>query len=61
VQNPAHSIRMTKRLLREGARSPLETILELSAAFQTMSHKTPDHSEAVNAMIEKRPPVFTGR
>ena len=61
VQNPAHSIRMTKRLLREGTRSSLETVLELSAAFQTMSHKTPDHTEAVNAMIEKRPPVFTGR
>jgi len=32
--------------------------LELSAAFQAMAHKTPEHEEAVSAFIEKRPPKF---
>jgi enoyl-CoA hydratase/carnithine racemase len=33
-------------------------VLELSAVFQAISHKTPDHSEAVNAFLEKRAPRF---
>ena len=58
TQNPAHSVRLTKRLMREGLRSPLETVLELAAVFQAMSHKTADHSEAVAAFLEKRPAQF---
>ena len=56
--NPAMSLRLTKRLLREGQHQRLDSLLELSAAFQAMAHKTPEHSEAVAAFIEKRPPQF---
>ena len=56
--NPAHALRLTKRLIREGLHSRLDTVLELSAVFQAISHKTADHSEAVNAFLEKRAPVF---
>jgi len=43
---------------REAIHSRLDTVLELSAVFQAISHKTADHSEAVNAFLEKRAPVF---
>jgi enoyl-CoA hydratase/carnithine racemase len=39
---------------------PLKSLLELSAAFQAMAHETRDHREALDAFIEKRPPVFNG-
>lgn len=56
--NPASALRMTKRLLREGQHMRLDSLLELSAAFQSMAHNTQDHAEAVAAFIEKRTPEF---
>jgi enoyl-CoA hydratase/carnithine racemase len=32
----------------------------MAAAFQSLSHQTADHREAVAAFLEKRPPVFNG-
>jgi enoyl-CoA hydratase/carnithine racemase len=49
---------MTKKLLREGQRQDLASLLELSANLQSIAHKTPDHQEAVNAFLEKRKPNF---
>ena len=59
TQHASHGVRLTKRLMREAIHSRLDTVLELSAAFQAMCHKTPDHSEAVNAFLEKRAPRFS--
>jgi enoyl-CoA hydratase/carnithine racemase len=56
--NPGAVMRMTKRLLREGELSSLESLLELSAGYQAIAHKTADHREAVTAFIEKRAPKF---
>lgn len=56
--NASHGLRFTKRLIREGLHSRLDTVLELSSVFQAVSHKTADHSEAVNAFLEKRPANF---
>lgn len=56
--NPGAVMRMTKRLLREGQHSNLESLLEISAAYQAIAHKTVDHREAVTAFIEKRKPQF---
>jgi len=56
--HPSHGLRLTKRLMREALHSRLDTVLEMSAAFQAMSHKTDDHREAVDAFLEKRPPVY---
>ena len=56
--NPGGALRMTKRLLREGQTARLESLLEMSAGFQALAHKTPQHKEAVLAFIEKRKPVF---
>jgi len=56
--NPGPALRMTKRLLREGQQTRLDSLLELSAGFQALAHKTPHHIEAVAAFVEKRAPVF---
>ena len=59
--NPPDALRMTKRLLREGQYMRLSSLLELSAAYQALAHSTEDHKQAVNSMLEKRRPNFTGR
>lgn len=59
AQHPSHGVRLTKRLLRESLRASFDTVLELSAAYQAMSHKTADHAEAVDAFLEKRPPRYS--
>ena len=56
--NPGAVMRMTKRLLREGEHSTLESLLELSAGYQALAHKIADHREAVMAFVEKRKPRF---
>lgn len=61
AKNPGTGLRMTKRLLREGQHVRLESLLEMSAGFQAIAHKTPHHIEAVNAFIEKRAPNFPDR
>ena len=57
--NPGTVLRMTKRLLREGEKSSLESLLELSAGYQAIAHHTADHHEAVRAFVEKRKPNFS--
>lgn len=58
--NPPQALRMTKRLMREGETGSLDTVLELSAAYQALCHHTRDHQEAVAAILEKRQPSFSG-
>lgn len=57
--NPGPALRMTKRLLREGQHLRLDSLLEMSAGFQALAHKTPHHIEAVAAFVEKRKPTFS--
>ena len=56
--NPGGVLRMTKRVLREGERASLESLLEISASYQAIAHMEPDHHEAVRAFVEKRSPKF---
>lgn len=58
--NPPHAVRLTKRLMREAMHTRLDTLLEMAAAFQALSHQTEDHREAVAAFLEKRAPSFKG-
>lgn len=58
--NPPGALRMTKHLIREGQAASLESLLEMSAALQALAHNTRDHAEAVNAILEKRRPDFSG-
>jgi enoyl-CoA hydratase/carnithine racemase len=59
ARNPSGILRMTKRLLREGVHNTLDSVLETSAAYQSLAHLSADHHEAVRAFIEKRPPQFS--
>ncbi|NJN47297.1 MAG: crotonase/enoyl-CoA hydratase family protein [Candidatus Competibacteraceae bacterium] len=58
--NPPDALRMTKKLIREGQHLRLDSLLELSAAFQALAHHTRDHQEAVAALLEKRTAHFSG-
>ena len=51
---PLKSLRLNKRLLREGQHSRLADVLELSAAFQAMAHETDEHRDAVAALLAER-------
>lgn len=57
---PRDALRLSKRLLRESERARLPEFLELSAAFQALAHESPDHVEAVTAVLERRAPRFQG-
>ncbi|WP_448646284.1 crotonase/enoyl-CoA hydratase family protein [Pseudomonas mohnii] len=61
ASNPGHALRLTKRLLREGQHMRLDSLLELSAAYQALAHHTEDHQEAVAAFVDKRDPVYQDR
>jgi len=57
---PPHALRMAKSLLRHGQNTTYDTLMEMSAAAQAISHTTLDHEEGVDALLEKRQPVFKG-
>ncbi len=57
---PPRGVRMSKRLLKAAQRMELKDLLDMSASMQAISHQMPDHSEAVNAFLDKREPKFTG-
>lgn len=61
AKNPPQVVRWTKRMMREAQYSRLETILDMSAAYQSLAHHTADHAEAIASMFEKRAPKFTGK
>ena len=58
---PPVAIRMTKRAARQGMAMDLETHLDQISSHMAVAYGTEDHKEAVQAFLEKRPPVFTGR
>jgi len=60
-RQPPDVLRMTKRLMRDAERVGFETLMEMSAAFQSLAHLTADHREAVSAFFEKRTPEFKGK
>jgi enoyl-CoA hydratase/carnithine racemase len=59
-RQPPDVLRMTKRLMREGQGASFDTIMEMSAAMQSLAHMTEDHGEAVAAFFDKREPKFKG-
>ena len=58
--NPPRSVRMAKRLLRDGQRLPLAAFLDMCASYQALAHRTDDHKEAMAALFEKRPGKYKG-
>jgi enoyl-CoA hydratase/carnithine racemase len=51
ARNPGDALRMAKRLMRESQHLRLDTILELSAAFQALAHASGDHRARVTAAV----------
>jgi len=51
--NPGHQLRMAKRLIREAQTSRLETILEMSAAFQALAHATEEHKALIAQAVAR--------
>jgi enoyl-CoA hydratase/carnithine racemase len=60
-RQPPDVLRMTKRMMRESQSVSFDTIMEMSAAMQSLAHLTEDHHEAVAAFFEKRPGDCKGR
>ena len=58
--NPPATIRMAKRLLREQDQQSLPSHLELAGALQPLAQRSRDHHEAIEAMLARRRPTFTG-
>lgn len=57
--NPPRAVRQTKRLMREGQRMELASLLELSAALQGAAHQSADHARALAARAGSLP-VYQG-
>ncbi|QEZ48940.1 crotonase/enoyl-CoA hydratase family protein [Cupriavidus oxalaticus] len=51
--NSGPALRMTKRLLREGQHTRLDTLLEMSAACQALAHHTAEHESALEAALQR--------
>ena len=58
---PVHSLRLTKRLLRDSQQVSLPIALEMASSMQSLVQHTHDQHEAVVAFTEKRKPRFERR
>jgi len=47
TKNPAHALRMAKRLLQESRTSPLESVLGMAAAMQPLAHRDAEHEQRI--------------
>lgn len=54
------AINLTKQMINMPLRRHLDGMIDASAWYETISHFSKDHAEAVNAFVEKRKPNFTG-
>ena len=60
-QMPTQGLGYTKKLLNHSLNNSLEDQLDLEAEIQALSAKSEDHQEGIQAFLEKRSPVFTGK
>lgn len=51
--NPASTLRMSKRLMREAQTAPLDAVLQMSAALQALAQAGPEHAAAVQAFLAR--------
>ena len=58
---PTLSHSLTKYLIQESMDLSLEESLDLANGAQAIARDSEDHSEAVKAFLEKRPPRFKGK
>ena len=58
---PTKGLGYTKKLLNHSLNNSLEEQLDLEAQTQVLSAKSEDHKEGIQAFMEKRKPIFTGK
>ena len=61
AQGATKSQALIKYLVRQGMNQSFRDHLDLAHVAQDQARNTEDHREAVQAFLEKRPPVFRGR
>ncbi|MEO0441214.1 MAG: enoyl-CoA hydratase-related protein, partial [Pseudomonadota bacterium] len=61
VALPPLAIRKTKELVRTAQSVTLKENLDQAALFQGVLQQLDDHQEAIDAILEKRKPVFRGK
>ena len=58
---PTRGLGYTKNLLNHSLNNSLDNQLDLEADIQALSAKSEDHKEGIQAFLEKRSPVFSGK
>jgi 2-(1,2-epoxy-1,2-dihydrophenyl)acetyl-CoA isomerase len=58
---PTKAIGLIKKMLNKSTTATLEEMLEYEAYAQEIAGSTQDYKEGVNAFLEKRKPMFTGK
>ena len=61
AQLPTRGLGLTKRAFNESLGNTLDVQIEREAEIQSEAGRTADFKEGVNAFLEKRAPVFTGK
>ena len=55
------AIRLTKKSINLGLRQKLDMLIDAHLGHETLTYLSHDHCEALDAFLEGRPAVFTGR
>lgn len=58
---PPMAIRKTKEIMRSAASATLQENLDTAAIYQGVLQQMDDHREAIDAILEKRKPIFKGQ
>ena len=61
LKGAPQAVRGTKKAINHTLRNLALSTFEYGVSLETQSHLSRDHAEAIDAFIEKRKPVFTGR
>ncbi|NUN04719.1 MAG: enoyl-CoA hydratase/isomerase family protein [Bdellovibrio sp.] len=61
ASNAPIAVQMTKKTMKMAYLNDLNTVLDVSAAYQGISQRTTDHFEALHAMKQKTTPDYQGR
>lgn len=58
---PPRAVQWTKASVNIGLKQLAHSIMDASIAYEALSNHSKDHREAMDAIAEKRKPLFTGR